>query len=416
MFGLSGFTVRTVVFRLLQVVPSQERMGADGPVYCPLPSSVPQHISMAFYSSIMEQAARFEDVTWQVIESALSFESHGQQTLIRDAVPSKYRCDAFEEASKVVEGPTYPEPSNHTGHALVEVSHGASKASATLAFSAALHGATRSMHRILDSHHLNSSLDATLGNLEDLWRPICEQLGCDPSNYWEIFLSTHQQTMALLQTSAAATMRKEILQRAQLERRVQRFVGEHGEALRGRSLVKGGHTWTTTQWPPYVTPHSSTRVRCKDLAKVFLSMNYLSFLMNVLVVAVNARVLNRALLSTMLATLDIMLCVAGSGDPTRKVLLWRAARHMLKRGEQLYFSFSNLFFTFLFFPTLGCGVHVFTCFYCVYAAASLSSSSSSAHSTAPNSERCTSCGSRSRAVRLTCCGLADRRPSGKTKA
>lgn len=228
-----------------------ERMGADGPVYCPLQSymhlptcitiatcllqsSVPQHISMAFYSSIMEQAARFEDVTWQVIESALSFESHGQQTLIRDAVPSKYRCDAFEEASKVVEGPTYPEPSNHTGHALVEVSHGASKASATLAFSAALHGATRSMHRILDSHHLNSSLDATLGNLEDLWRPICEQLGCDPSNYWEIFLSTHQQTMALLQTSAAATMRKEILQRAQLERRVQRFVGEHGEALRGR--------------------------------------------------------------------------------------------------------------------------------------------------------------------------------------
>ena len=216
-----------------------EAMGEDGAKYCPLrswmhvptcitiatcllQSSVPQHISMHFYSSIMEQAARFEDITWQIIATALAREANGQQHIIRDAVPSKYRCDEFEEASQVA-------PNTE---ALLEVS--GSKTSATLAFSAALQRATHSTHRLLDAHELNSSMDVTLERLEDIWRPMCRALGCDASNHWDIFLSSHQQTTSLLQTTDAAMLRREILERAKLEQRVQRFASQHAEALQGR--------------------------------------------------------------------------------------------------------------------------------------------------------------------------------------
>lgn len=172
----------------------------------------------------MEQAARFEEITWQIIATALAMEANGQQHIIRDAVPSKYRCDEFEEASQAA-----------SAGALLDVSNGVSKSSATLAFSAALQRATHSTHRILDAHELNSSMDATLQRLEELWRPICQELSCDATNHWDIFLASHQQTTSLLQTTDAAMLRREILERAKLEQRVQRFASAHAEALQGRS-------------------------------------------------------------------------------------------------------------------------------------------------------------------------------------
>ena len=82
--------------------------------------------------------------------------------------------------------------------------------------SAALANAFRSTHNILNSHSENASIQTTLQRFEEVWFPVCRQLDCDPSNYWDIHLSTHKQTMALMQIGKRATshMMKEIIHRA----------------------------------------------------------------------------------------------------------------------------------------------------------------------------------------------------------
>ena len=74
-----------------------------------------------------------------------------------------------------------------------------------------------------------SSLDATVQHLHEVWQPICRQLDCDPTNFWDLHLASHKQTMALVETGSASHVRKEIRERHRLQNRVRRFVQENAD-------------------------------------------------------------------------------------------------------------------------------------------------------------------------------------------
>lgn len=217
-----------------------EVLGPDGPIYCPwnsyehieqclmlasclFQSHVPQHFSMSFYSSIAEQIERF-DIAWQRLVDALGVETHNAErnfTIPGMGLPAKYQCGVHSVEESLI----YPET---TGTVLAQLNQDWSLASdTTLAMSRALEHASRSTQQILDSHSLNMSIDTTLRNLEEVWRPMCRKLKCDASNFADIFLNSHDITTALLQTGAAEHMRAHIRSRVQLERRLQLFEGEH---------------------------------------------------------------------------------------------------------------------------------------------------------------------------------------------
>ena len=63
----------------------------------------------------------------------------------------------------------------------------------TFAMSAALNSAVHSSHKVLDSHGVNSSMDDTIQKLHTVWHPVCKALGCDHTNYWDIFLRHHKR-------------------------------------------------------------------------------------------------------------------------------------------------------------------------------------------------------------------------------
>eukprot|EP00435_Cladocopium_sp_Y103_P068895 s830_g32.t1 len=172
----------------------------------------PSKVSMEFYGAMMEQVARFEDVTWETILRALGIE--GNLNLDSATIPSKYACDTRDLGNHSLAEPL--------GAALLQED---SEMERRLIMSRALQRSVESSHRILDSVFANSSqhqLDSVAEQLDSVWHPICDELGCDSSNYLDVFLASHRQSAMLLQTNMAAHLRNEIKQRMKLEKKVQR--------------------------------------------------------------------------------------------------------------------------------------------------------------------------------------------------
>lgn len=133
----------------------------------------PSKVSMEFYGAMMEQVARFEEVTWETILRALGKE--GNLNLDSATIPSKYACDSRDLGNHSLAQPL--------GAALLQED---SEMERRLIMSRALQRSVESSHRILDSVFWNSSqhqLDSVAEQLDSVWRPICDELGCDSSNY-----------------------------------------------------------------------------------------------------------------------------------------------------------------------------------------------------------------------------------------
>lgn len=208
--------------------------GQDGPRYCPrhslkhikecvviasclLQSQVPEYVEMSMYASMIELMDRFVEVAWPLVERGILKEENYRLATLDEEVPAKYQCDDFTHAKPFV---------SH-----LQESEGAASA---FAMSAVLAQKAAATTKILDSHRQNMSLEATIGRVMEVWRPICLKahvFSCDEGNFWDLHYASHRQTMALMQTGAASAVRAEIRTRLRLERRVQDFMREHSEAF-----------------------------------------------------------------------------------------------------------------------------------------------------------------------------------------
>ncbi|CAE7532575.1 unnamed protein product [Symbiodinium sp. CCMP2592] len=179
---------------------------------CIISSAVPQHVSMEVFSGLLEQVTRFEELTWPILRSGLMLDEGGDMLLDDFGMPEEYSCDGS------VHEPALLQLSSSAGEALK---------AGTLAMSAALHSAMRASHEVLDSHIMNSSMDETIRKLQMNWRGVCNALGCDPTNYWDIYLRHHQHSLALLETDQVGLLHSDIRHRFLLQHRVQRFISTH---------------------------------------------------------------------------------------------------------------------------------------------------------------------------------------------
>ena len=137
--------------------------------------------------------------------------------------PGKYQCDSmthshFDPVVDLVETPTATSPS------LLQ-----EDTAQTLLTSAMLGQAIYESHAILDSHMQNSSMEATIDKMKDVWRPICQKLECDHNNFWDTHYASHRQTVELMQASRPSALRLEIQKRLGLERRVYQFIHKHNQ-------------------------------------------------------------------------------------------------------------------------------------------------------------------------------------------
>jgi len=210
--------------------------GQDGPTYCPTRSlrhirvcliigscliqrDVPQYFEMAMYASYLEMLDRFTEIGWGVLERAFLLESPSPEHHIDPQVPDKYKCDAFDEPV-TYDGAT----ATYNGTSLLQ-----GDAVSALEMSAALGRATDFTHRLLDAHTEGASMEPMVQQITGAWRPLCHRWSCDPENFWDIHYASHQQTVMLMQTDSASTLRREIRQRLKLERRVRAFMVDRYE-------------------------------------------------------------------------------------------------------------------------------------------------------------------------------------------
>ncbi|CAE7241767.1 unnamed protein product, partial [Symbiodinium pilosum] len=192
---------------------------------CLIQKDVPTYMPMEMFATLMEQVTRFDEILWGTIQQALALE---EDDLIISDVEPDFHCDASD----------YPDAgSGGLGLLQSNATDAQTAQRDTLSFNAALHRAGRATHRLLDSHGMNSSMEATVAQLEEVWEPVCKVMGCDHSNFFDIHLMSHKHTVALTQltqTHAVAQLRSHIRSRNRLEIRVQRFLSEHGSAFADR--------------------------------------------------------------------------------------------------------------------------------------------------------------------------------------
>ncbi|OLP90140.1 hypothetical protein AK812_SmicGene28307 [Symbiodinium microadriaticum] len=186
---------------------------------CLIQRDVPQYFEMAMYASYLEMLDRFTEIGWGVLERAFLLESPSPEHHIDPQVPDKYKCDSFDEPV-TYDGAT----ATYNGTSLLQ-----GDAVSALEMSAALGRATDFTHRLLDAHTEGASMEPMVQQITDAWRPLCHRWSCDPENFWDIHYASHQQTVMLIQTDSASTLRREIRQRLKLERRVRAFMVDRYE-------------------------------------------------------------------------------------------------------------------------------------------------------------------------------------------
>eukprot|EP00435_Cladocopium_sp_Y103_P074626 s26_g50.t1 len=188
---------------------------------CHLQKMVPAIIEMEYYAAMMEQMGRF-DITWEQLLAALDVETKmydGPPEFKR--LPPQYICDGVGPADQNhMAIPTYKmdtdtEKVYQGSFVQMDAEH-----SQILATSAHLERASSATIRILEA--TNMSDDLVLKELHQLWAPLCEEMKCDHTNGVDIFLSSHRQTMSLMQAGASAShVSSEIYTRVKLERSIQ---------------------------------------------------------------------------------------------------------------------------------------------------------------------------------------------------
>ena len=188
---------------------------------CAIQAAVPAHVSMEVYAMILEQVTRFEEITWPLLRDALDHEegsSLGSDILL----PEAFVCDGSEH------DPSFLQLHSKSSHEARDVSlrrlisEVGTEHTATVTMASALREAAGNTHEILDGHALNGSLDATIEKLQHAWHPVCQQLGCDHTNFWDIYLQHHKHATALLDAKHAGLLRSDIKLRFHLQHRVQR--------------------------------------------------------------------------------------------------------------------------------------------------------------------------------------------------
>ena len=189
---------------------------------CIVQAAVPAHVSMEVYAMILEQVTRFEEITWPLLRDALLHEEGGNSLAVDALLPEAYICDGSEHdhAFLQFDAKTSRETSLRQLTSMVGTEH-----AATMSMALDLKAAAAASHQIMNSHAVNASLDETIDKLQQAWHPVCQKLGCDHTNFWDIYLQHHKHALALLETKHAGLLRSDIKLRFHLEQRVQRLLG-----------------------------------------------------------------------------------------------------------------------------------------------------------------------------------------------
>lgn len=183
---------------------------------CLLEEHVPEDIELATFTTYMEMTQRFLDVNWPAIKKGLLFEEPTPVLNMDATAPKEYQCDTLKHKEVT---PSLLQVHESDG--------------ATLAMSSAMVQAAKSSFQILEQHRVGSSVDATILKLHELWKPICKQLDCDHSSFFDLHYASYGQTASLLELksgqAARRAVRTEIQHRVKLEMRVVNFVSENYE-------------------------------------------------------------------------------------------------------------------------------------------------------------------------------------------
>ncbi|CAK8991997.1 TauD domain-containing protein [Durusdinium trenchii] len=183
---------------------------------CLLEEHVPEDIELATFTTYMEMTQRFLDIGWEALKNGLLFEEQSPILNMDATAPEQYQCDLLKHKEVTA--------------SLLQVHE---SDGATLAMSSAMVHASTSSLKILEAHQVGSSVDATVLKLHEIWMPICKQLDCDHSSFWDLNYASYHQTASLLQLksghAARRAARNEIRHRVKLERRVVDFVSENYE-------------------------------------------------------------------------------------------------------------------------------------------------------------------------------------------
>jgi hypothetical protein len=213
-------------------------------------------ITMEGYALLQELSGRFATIGWDnILMNAFAREEQkvvGQVSQDKYVNPEDFLCEGVSAQL-----------------ALAQIE---SEASSSLAeayrTTASLEQAAKTTHAILDAHSHNSSVTDTLDALHQAWEPACQLMGCDHTNYLDLFGASHSHSSALLELGASADhMHVQIRTRLTLENRMQRFLGEHGATFAVHMYRTQG-TSSNAQVEKYYTKIRSSFVRfLQDMPK-----------------------------------------------------------------------------------------------------------------------------------------------------
>jgi len=202
------------------------------------------------YSMLEQLAAGYQDISAGILTTAMKLEDG---SLVQEDV---FNSDgSLAQAGKDMMEDSFLEASSYacsTGASALfqeDDSEHTEVRAAAYHTSAVLQAAAKETHAVLDSHTQNSSAEATLAALRQAWKPSCELLNCDHTNYFDLYGASHSHSLALIEAGASGQhMRTHIRTRHRLEVRLQRFLGEHGaQFLKDGKLAMYQVEGTTTE-------------------------------------------------------------------------------------------------------------------------------------------------------------------------
>jgi len=200
---------------------------------------------MTTYALLEQLAAGFADINYGILDHALKTE---------DPAFPEYTSHS-EYSTHMSSYDTYLEPSQFACKKKTALAQEDDSNEHTAVRAAAYHtsevlqAAAKVAHTVLDLHTHNSSAEATLEALHQAFKPSCELLNCDHTNYFDLFGASHSHSLALIEADASAQhMRTHIRTRNRLDVRMNRFLSEHGtQFLKDGKLALYRTEGTTTE-------------------------------------------------------------------------------------------------------------------------------------------------------------------------
>jgi len=193
----------------------------------------------SIYTMLEQLSAQFADLSWPAIQASLFHEEKvflegyaGEMT-----PPINDKLSFLEASAYACPGKT----------ALTEEDDSEDTAVRAAAYhtSAVLQATAKAAHAILDAHTHNSSQESTVQALQQAWKPSCELLNCDYTNYYDLFGVSHLHSLVLVEAGASLQhIRTHVRTRHRLEIRVQQLLGDHPDMM---DLVMRRDTKTATR-------------------------------------------------------------------------------------------------------------------------------------------------------------------------